>query len=47
MIIINGFLYTVTIYKKTYGRKKIRSNQKTDTWGEIIGSVGLFVLLGK
>ena len=25
----------------------VRSNQNTDKWGQIMGSVGLFVLLGK
>ena len=47
MIIANGFLYAVTIYKTTCGRKKVRSNKRVDKWGEIMGSVGLFVLLGK
>ena len=47
VIIVNGLLYAITIYKKTCGRKKVRSNQKIDKWGQIMGSVGLFVLLGK
>ena len=43
VIIANGLLYPITIYKKSCGRTTIRSNLRVNKWRGVLGSVGLLL----
>ena len=51
VVVINFILYTIVIFKTTCNRTKtqyiLRSNQKASRIRELVGSLALFVLMGK